>query len=291
MRVQFPIALCLLCSAFSLGGCASAQGGGRLAEAPVREDFDPQELQDEDFLLPPADPAGEATRKPTRVQVQTEKPPPLPARGAPKVPELRPSGPFYRVQVAAVTTRDRAVRVQDEVRRTLGVPVVIQEDASLFRIQAGDLLGKSEVERLLSQAQAKGYPGAFVVPAPVQKAGASAPVQEEAPAEAEAQKPKPPIETQPSLRMVPAQGYRVQIFSVAEREEAQRFHEEARKRLGREDVYLQFEPPFFRVRVGNCRTRDTAEDLVRELELAGYEAPFPVRTQILVPEAVKTGSE
>ena len=276
-----------------MGGCASAQGGGR--PATVREDFDPQSLQDDDFLLSPTDdkPGEAALRTPvTSVPLSASSPKalPSPAQRASDLPEQAAGGPVYRVQVAAVATPERATQVQQEVARALGVPAYIQHDALFYKIQAGDLRARPEAERLLVQAQSGGYPGAFVVSVSGIKPAAAPPRSSEVPAETATQRPLPQG-GRPSIQMVPTQGYRVQVFSVADREEAQRFYEEARRRLGREDIYLQFEPPFFRVRVGNCRTRDAAEDLAREMEQAGYEAPFPVRTQILVPESVKTGDE
>ncbi|MBI2952025.1 SPOR domain-containing protein [bacterium] len=254
----------------------------------MREDFDPQSLNDDDFLLQPIDePAGALRSRPARTQppeaqrrgVQTGRAPVLtPAQGA--------SGPVYRVQVAAVVTAGRAEEVRGEVERAVGVPVYVQHDPPLYKIQAGDFRTKTEAEHFLGKAQGKGYAGAFLVSvsgarSPQPETGASGP-----PLEAAAQ-----VQKERGLQMVPAQGYRVQVFSVTDRGEAQRFYEEARRRLNREDIYLQFEPPFFRVRVGNCQTRDAAEDLVRELEQAGYEAPFPVRTQILAPEAAQPKNE
>jgi len=188
--------------------------------------------------------------------------------------------------VAAVVTAGRAEEVRGEVERAVGIPVYVQHDPPLYKIQAGDFRTRTEAEHFLGTARGRGYGGAFVVSVsgvrpPLPGAGASGP-----PSEAAVQTQK-----EGGIQLIPAQGYRVQVFSVTDRGEAQRFYEEARRRLNREDIYLQFEPPFFRVRVGNCRTRDAAEDLVRELEQAGYEAPFPVRTQILAPEADRPKNE
>ncbi len=291
MRSLAQSILLLFCAGLLLGGCASVQGGGRIAA--VREDFDPQSLQDDDFLLSPTDdrPGETVPRTPVTAVPSSAPPPkalPSPSQRVSDLPEQAAGGPVYRIQVAAVATPERAAQVQQEVARALGVPAYIQHDALFYKIQAGDLRARPEAERLLAQAQSGGYPGAFVISVPGIKS--ASPRSPEVPAETVAQRPLPQG-GHPSLQMVPTQGYRVQVFSVADREEAQRFYEEARRRLGREDVYLQFEPPFFRVRVGNCRTRDAAEDLAREMEQAGYEAPFPVRTQILVPEQIKTGDE
>lgn len=273
------------------GGCASAERGGRWTSAAIREDFDPESLQDDDFLLTPLDAPESLPKTPSPLTAPVRTGPSTPRETS--RPERPAAGPTFRVQVAAVATSERAAQVRQEVERVLGVPAIIQQDASLYRVQAGDLRGRPEAEKLLALAQGKGYPGAFMISVPGKKSGTEAPPSKppDVSAETPAPSPGPQGEARLPLQMVPAQGYRVQIFSVADREEAQRFFDEAKRRLGREDIYFQFEPPFFRVRVGNCRTRDAAEDLVRELEQAGYEAPFPVRTQILAPESVKSGSE
>lgn len=260
----------------------------------VREEFDPQSLNDDDFLIQPPDegvgapkPRSAGTQlpssEPKKKTVQADRPI-IPA------PAQEMSGAIYRVQVAAVATAERAEEVRRETEQAIGVSAYIQHDPPLYKIQAGDFRLKAEAENFLKTAQGKGYIGAFLVSvsgvrpkSPPPEARAS-----ESPSGAATQKGE---DKTPAVQMVPAQGYRVQIFSVTDRGEAQRFYEEARRRLNREDIYLQFEPPFFRVRVGNCRTRDAAEDLVRELEQGGYEAPFPVRTQILVPEATRPKNE
>lgn len=261
-------------------GCAGTHGEAWSKTPAVREDFDPQSLDDDDFLLQPSEEAVGAPRsRPARPQPPSQ-------RGGALTPSQGGGGPVYRVQVAAVVTAGRAEEVRGEVERAVGVPVYVQHDPPLYKIQAGDFRSRTEAEHFLRTAQSKGYAGAFVVSVsgvrlPPAEAGAPGPTSE-APA---------PVQGERGLRMVPARGYRVQVFSVTDRGEAQRFYEDARRRLNREDIYLQFEPPFFRVRVGNCRSRDEAEDLVRELEQAGYEAPFPVRTQILAPEADRPKSE
>lgn len=259
-----------------LSACAGAQREAWAETSDLREAFDPQTLDDDDFLLQP----NEGTTGVLRPGLAGSKPPsPEPPKDISALPgqSRGVSGPVYRVQVAAVNTAERAGEVQKDVEQALGGAVYIQHDPPLYKIQAGDFRTRLEADRFLGVVQGKGYAGAFLVSAGgLQTPGPRA-------SEVPSRKPVP--------QMTPAQGYRVQVFSVTDRDEAHRFYEEARKRLNREDIYLQFEPPFFRVRVGNCRSRDAAEDLVRELEQAGYEAPFPVRTQILVPETTPSSHE
>jgi septal ring-binding cell division protein DamX len=194
-----------------------------------------------------------------------------------------------------VATPERAAEVRKETEQATGAAVLVLHDGPLYKIQLGGFRTRLEADALLRDVQARGLRGAFVVAsAPGTQTQATVPGSATSPAAASpapAGGPAGPPDRPAPGQMVPAQGYRVQIHSVTDRQESQRFFEEARRRLNREDIYLQFEPPFFRVRVGNCRTRDLAEDLARELEQAGYEAPFPVRTQILVPEPGRPGGE
>ena len=296
IRFSLPMRFRILSAAFFFGsvlilsGCGGTQGGTWSEPSAVREDFDPQSLNDDDFLIQPPDEAAEVFHpRPAGTKAQSAGPRrkiSAPTdRGTAPSPARETAGPIYRIQVAAVATGERAEQVQKEAGQALGLAAYIQQDPPLYKVQVGDFRSKLEAESVLGEVQGKGYRGAFLVSVSGLRPTAR-------PSESKAsESPPEAMEQKPVVQLVPAQGYRVQIYSVADRDDSQRFYEEVRKRLNREDVYLQFEPPFFRVRVGNCRTRDEAEDLVRMLEQAGYEAPFPVRTQILVPEAAKTRNE
>jgi hypothetical protein len=60
--------------------------------------------------------------------------------------------------------------------------------------------------------------------------------------------------------------------------------QEARERLGRADVDLSFQPPWYRVEVGYCRTEAEAQTLVEDLQACGYRNALKVRAQVLVPQ-------
>jgi len=77
-------------------------------------------------------------------------------------------------------------------------------------------------------------------------------------------------------------GWRVQIFATTDYERASAVREEAES-LFRVPVYLKFEAPYYKVRVGECRTRTEAEALRRRAVKLGYTSAFPVRTRIKVP--------
>jgi hypothetical protein len=74
-------------------------------------------------------------------------------------------------------------------------------------------------------------------------------------------------------------GYRVQIFASATQEGADQAAAEARGRFS-ERVHIDYEPPFFKVRVGDCTTRHEAERLRERAVQLGYEGPFVTETAI-----------
>ena len=129
-------------------------GSARQAKAPadparIREEFDPQALSDDDFLLQPAPsvPAAAGRRAAGRRQA--------PSR----------AGDGYRVQIVAVGERPRAHALRAEVEDQLKVPAYVSydEQARLYKIQAGNFKSADEAERLRQQAKAMGYGEAFVV--------------------------------------------------------------------------------------------------------------------------------
>jgi len=84
-----------------------------------------------------------------------------------------------------------------------------------------------------------------------------------------------------AVEMEEVQGWRVQIFASERSEAAQRVKTEAMD-LFDVPVYLQFEVPYYKVRIGDCRTLTEAEELVRVAKRKGYSTSFRVRTRILV---------
>ncbi|RKY67671.1 MAG: hypothetical protein DRQ02_06635 [Candidatus Latescibacterota bacterium] len=75
------------------------------------------------------------------------------------------------------------------------------------------------------------------------------------------------------------QGFRVQIFASPDRERAVQAQERAEMIL-EEDVYLEFEAPYYKVRVGDCGSAAQAEKLLEKLRKKGYHDAFRVRTTI-----------
>ncbi|OPX25730.1 MAG: hypothetical protein B1H02_00660 [Candidatus Latescibacteria bacterium 4484_107] len=84
-----------------------------------------------------------------------------------------------------------------------------------------------------------------------------------------------------TIEMEEIPGWRVQIFATEKFEAAQRVKEEAQEVFD-VPVYVFFETPYYRVRIGNCRTLAQVEELVRMAKQKGYRTAYGARTKILV---------
>ncbi|MCK4597292.1 SPOR domain-containing protein, partial [bacterium] len=80
-----------------------------------------------------------------------------------------------------------------------------------------------------------------------------------------------------------AQGYRVQIFLGDDLREASRMMADARSKF-EEQVYLEYDAPYYKVRVGDCQTESDGEKLLKIARRFGYQEAWLVYTVISVPE-------
>ena len=83
-------------------------------------------------------------------------------------------------------------------------------------------------------------------------------------------------------RQLATQGYRVQIFLSDDLREASRIMAEARERF-EEEVYLEYDAPYYKVRVGDCGTESEGKGLLKIAQRLGYGDAWLVRTVISVP--------
>ncbi len=78
-------------------------------------------------------------------------------------------------------------------------------------------------------------------------------------------------------------GYRIQIYSSMRQEEAESVAAVAHTRL-EEKVYVEFHPPYYKVRVGNCWTADEAAELLEKVKKAGFPDAWVVRATVVNEE-------
>jgi hypothetical protein len=65
-------------------------------------------------------------------------------------------------------------------------------------------------------------------------------------------------------------GYRVQVLSTDDIDEANRIRTEIYEKISRKEVYVIFEPPFYKVKVGDFTTKSEADNLRFKLNQLGY---------------------
>ena len=65
-------------------------------------------------------------------------------------------------------------------------------------------------------------------------------------------------------------GYRVEVISTDDIEEANRVRAEIYEKTARKEVYVTFEPPFYKVKAGDFTTKSDANDFKFKLNQLGY---------------------
>jgi len=86
---------------------------------------------------------------------------------------------------------------------------------------------------------------------------------------------------QKRVRTVKVPGYRIQIAAVSNQQDAMNIQREAMLKFEDVNVYLVFEPPFYKVRIGDFERRFDAEEYQRKAIAAGYRDAWIVRTTIV----------
>ena len=69
-------------------------------------------------------------------------------------------------------------------------------------------------------------------------------------------------------------GYRVQVFASTTRAQAEWAAGRARRRFPDDTVYIVFQAPWHKVRIGDYRTQRDAEEKLKEARSKGYREPF-----------------
>lgn len=306
------LAPCLLLSALTVGvGCASqsqTSGRGGFAQRQTKgpplvvEEFDPR-LVREDLLLiqpnfsPPAvSPVAAEDRADDALvadaaEEQRESSPEL---NPPPSPVDAPDVAVYRVQVIALSIEISAAALALELELLLDVPVVLEPQGDLFAIRAGELGSRDEAEDLRDRITAlRGdYREAFVIeghrPAETDVL-ADAPVDsllaDDLPWESiETEEEEDREEYPQPLELVSTDGWRVLIDQFLSFAAANRLHQKAMRRLDRADIYIDFQEPYYKVEVGNYRSRAEAHEATEQIKRRGYSKALKVRTQVSVPK-------
>ena len=90
----------------------------------------------------------------------------------------------------------------------------------------------------------------------------------------------------PATDLLPAQvetalGFRVQVFSTTNIDEASAKKTELEEAIPHERVYLEYDPPAYKIRAGNFLTRHDADRFVRFLSDKGFVGAWTVPQRVL----------
>ncbi len=79
---------------------------------------------------------------------------------------------------------------------------------------------------------------------------------------------------------VKSSGFRVQILSTDNLEQAKRMKNRVLQKISQKHVHILFDPPFYKLQVGDFFVRSLAEDLSFKLKQLGYDNARVVREKI-----------
>lgn len=114
---------------------------------------------------------------------------------------------------------------------------------------------------------------------PIEEVSVAPPPIPPAPTVPSAPTPPPAPTVAPSASPGNIYGFRVQIFASSTQKNASRVADDARSAFGGK-VYIEYVPPYYKVRVGDCLTKEEAETLKNRALSLGYRGAFVVETMI-----------
>ena len=82
------------------------------------------------------------------------------------------------------------------------------------------------------------------------------------------------------------EGYRVQVLVTRNTHSADSIRAVLSDKID-EDVYITYEVPYYKIRVGNCVDRKQAEELKLKLVELGYASAWIIRTRVKAPELIR----
>ncbi|MDD3715930.1 MAG: SPOR domain-containing protein [Candidatus Marinimicrobia bacterium] len=82
---------------------------------------------------------------------------------------------------------------------------------------------------------------------------------------------------------IETQGYRIQLISTQDRNEAMRIKTQADARYDL-PVYIDFEPPNYKVRIGNYASQEEAMRNQEHLQRQGFKFAWVVPSKIIIPK-------
>jgi len=289
LRTTSQRTLIALAACYHIGGCASTTSSTpSIAHAnaqtqTLREAFDPSSIAEDLLLIQPNF---------SRPQLQPDLPSPPepieePTVGNPAEPPAaeqpaQRNVKVYRVQLLALSNRDLAQQLRDELAASLSIPMYVQERNQLYVLQGGDYTTRSEARYLLNLVKelSVDYGDAYVIS--VEKPPENPEeIVEDRPVASSAYFPSNDASAQLRGR-VRTFGWRVLLDQFLSHEEADRLRNRAITRLNRRDVDVNFKAPWYKVEVGHFSEENEAQSAAEEIKRR-YPNALKVRSQILLP--------
>lgn len=171
---------------------------------------------------------------------------------------------------------------QRKMRSSRTMPIVI---ACLFSL--GIWLAGCAATRRAGEKQIAGKQGGALVedwdPASLGESDRAIPVPERAARPSADAAAQPAVaDTEAPGQAAAVLGYRVQIISTPFEETAREVRNEALLKF-EEPVYMIFDAPYYKVRIGDCLSRFEAEDLQQKAIEKGFGQAWVVRTLVTPP--------
>ena len=196
---------------------------------------------------------------------------------------------IYRVQVIALRDSASAVDLVSMLRQSVNVGVEVVVKNRLHMVRAGRFDNKYQAHRLKGQITSLGgdFSEAYVV-TEIDPGGTPLRDPLDAPLSADTDFAETPLLDEvpesdlPEPELVLMAGWRVLIKSFRDHTEAERFRNLARRKLGRNDIYIILEGPYNKVLVGDYRTDSEARraaDSIRRF----YPDAFKFHTKVYLP--------
>lgn len=165
----------------------------------------------------------------------------------------------YRIQVAAVSSPQRAAELADLLKRSLTDSVYVLSENNLFRIQFGDYTDRITAETKVDSMRKYGWPEAWIVTRKVKKwvsptDSASQPLNHSAKMEAD--------------DLTDKVFYSVQIAAFSNRAAAEQFVQQIEKPQW--DIRIFPAGDFLKILVGKFASREEAEIQLQAVRQAGF---------------------
>lgn len=94
--------------------------------------------------------------------------------------------------------------------------------------------------------------------------------------------------TENEFREIEIQGWKIQLFSTKNFYEADSIKNLATSQFPNEDVISIFNSPYYKIRVGNCKNRNNAEQLLQNAKDRQFNSAWIIPSRIKIKERITT---